>query len=392
MKIARVETHVCHARMRNWVFVKVLTDQDGLHGWGEATLEWHTRAVVGAVQDCAELIVGEDPTRIEHLWQMMYRQHFWHGHGIVRATAVAGIDLALWDILGKVCGVPCSKLWGGTVRDHVRTYCHLGGGRMEDFYETATEDAKRFADLARQAVADGFTAFKSMAVPPTLPLEGLKPIRTAEKCVAAMREAVGEGIDIMVDCHARPSPAMGLQFARALEPYGLYFLEEPCWPESVDGLAMINKAVSTPVATGERVTNLAAFRDLFNARACEVCQVDITHCGGLSEARRIAALAEAHRIALAPHNPQGPVSTAASLEFGFAQPSYVICETVHADVPWRADVVREGFTVEPKGRVVRANTRPGLGIVISEAEVKKHPFEQELPQRVFYTDGSVGDW
>ena len=116
---------------------------------------------------------------------------------------------------------------------------------------------------------------------------------------------------------------MGLQFAKALEPYGLYFLEEPCWPESVDGLAMINRAVSTPIATGERVTNLAAFRDLFNARACEVCQVDITHCGGFSEARRIAALAEAHRIALAPHNPQGPVSTAASLEFGFSQPSYV---------------------------------------------------------------------
>lgn len=392
MKIVRVETHVCHARMRNWVFVKVVTDQDGLFGWGEATLEWHTRSVVGAVEDLAQLVVGEDPTRIEHLWQMMYRQHFWHGHGIVRATAIAGIDIALWDVLGKVCGVPCSKLWGGPVRDHVRTYCHLGGGRMEDIYETAVEDAKRFADLARQAVADGFTAYKCMAVPPTLPLEGQKPIRAAELCVAAMREAVGDAIDIMVDCHARPSPAMGLQFAKALEPYGLYFLEEPCWPESLDGLAMINRAVTTPIATGERVTNLAAFRDLFNARACEVCQVDITHCGGLSEARRVAALAEAHRIALAPHNPQGPVSTAASLEFGFSQPSYAICETVHADVPWRADVVQEGFTVEPKGRIVRPNMKPGLGITINEAEVRKHPFQQELPQRVFYPDGSVGDW
>jgi galactonate dehydratase len=392
MKITAVETLVCNARMRNWVFVKVVTDQPGLFGWGEATLEWHTRSIVGAVEDLAQLVVGEDPRRIEYLWQMMYRQHFWHGHGIVRATAIAGIDIALWDILGKVCGVPCAKLWGGPVRDHVRTYCHLGGGKMEDFYETAADDAKRFADLARQVVADGFSAFKCMAVPPTLPLEGLKPIRTAEAAVAAMREAVGEGIDIMVDCHARPSPAMGLQFAKALEPYGLYFFEEPCWPESVDGLAMINAAVSTPIATGERVTNLAAFNDLFNARACEVCQVDITHCGGLSEARRIAALAEAHRIALAPHNPQGPVSTAASLEFGFAQPSYVICETVHADVPWRQDVVREGFTVEPKGRVVRPNTRPGLGIVIDENEVRKHPFQQELPQRVFYSDGSVGDW
>src|SRR4029078_9505894 len=183
MKIKQIETHVCHARMRNWVFVKVVTDQDGLVGWGEATLEWHTRSVVGAIEDLSQLSVGEDPTRIEHLWQMMFRQHFWHGSGIVRATAIAGIDLALWDIRGKVAGLPCARRWGGPVRDHVRTYCHLGGGRMEDFYETATEDAQRFGDLAGKAVEDGFPAFKAMAVPPTLPLEGLKPIRTAEKAV-----------------------------------------------------------------------------------------------------------------------------------------------------------------------------------------------------------------
>ena len=378
--------------MRNWVFVKVITDQDGLFGWGEATLEWHTRSIVGAIEDLAELIVGEDPTRVEHLWQMMYRQHFWHGHGIVRATAIAGIDLALWDILGKVAGLPCSKLWGGPVRDSIRTYCHLGGGRMEDFYETAVEDARRFADLAHQAVAEGFTAFKAMAVPPTLPLEGLKPVRTAEKAVAAMREAVGESIDVMVDCHARPSPAMGLQFAHALAPYGLYFLEEPCWPENIAGLKAIKSAARMPIATGERITHLEAFAELFAAGACDVCQLDITHCGGLTAARRIAAQADVHRLALAPHNPQGPVSTAASLEFGFSQPSYIICETVHAEVPWRQDVVEEGFSVQHDGRIVHPNTRPGLGITINESEVKKHPFQQELPQRVFYTDGSVGDW
>lgn len=392
MKITAIETLVCHARMRNWIFVKVLTDQDGLYGWGEATLEWHTRAVVGAVEDLAQLLIGEDPTRIEHLWQAMYRQHFWHGHGVVRSTAIAGIDIALWDIAGKIAGVPCSKLWGGPVRDQIRTYCHLGGGKLEDFYETSTEEASRFADLARQAVADGFTAFKSMAVPPTLPLEGLKPIRAAERCVAAMRDAVGESIDIMVDCHARPSPAMGIQFARALEPYGLYFLEEPCWPESLDGLAAINHSTSTPIATGERLTHLAAFRDLFSKQCCDVVQFDLTHCAGFTEGRRIAALADAYRLAIAPHNPQGPVSTAASLEFGFSQPSYIICETVHDDVPWRKDIVEEGFSIDPKGRVVRPNERPGLGIEINETAVKRHPFEQELPQRVFYDDGSVGDW
>ncbi|MCE9525454.1 MAG: mandelate racemase/muconate lactonizing enzyme family protein, partial [Planctomycetales bacterium] len=214
----------------------------------------------------------------------------------------------------------------------------------------------------------------------------------AAAAVEAMREAVGEDIDIMVDCHARPSPAMGLKFGKALEPYNLYFFEEPCWPESIEGLAMINRELTTPVATGERMTHLAQFRDLFAARGCEICQLDLTHCGGFTEARRIAALAEAHRIALAPHNPQGPVSTAASLEFGFSQPSYIICETVHNDVPWRQDVVSEGFTIEKAGRIVRPNVRPGLGIEINEAEVQKHPFQQELLQRVFHRDGSVGDW
>lgn len=392
MKITAVETFVCNARMRNWVFVKVITDQDGLYGWGEATLEWHTRGVVGSIEDLSQLLIGEDPTRVEHLWQMMYRQHFWHGNGIVRSTAIAGIDLALWDIAGKVAGVPCSQLWGGPVRDYVRTYAHLGGGRMEDFYETRPDDAERFADLALAAVADGFTAFKAMAVPETMPLEGLKPIRYAEANVAAMREAVGDDIDIMVDCHARPSPAMGMRFGQALEPYGLYFFEEPCWPEALQGLADIRAALTTPVATGERLTHLAAFRDLFEIQGCDVVQFDITHCGGFSEARRIAALAEAYRIALAPHNPQGPVSTAASLEFGFSQPSYVICETVHSDVPWRGDIVQEGFTVEKEGRIVRPNRKPGLGVELNEAEIAKHPFEQEILQRHFHADGSVGDW
>jgi galactonate dehydratase len=392
MKIKAIETHICNARMRNWIFVKVITDQDGLYGWGEATLEWHTRSVVGAIEDISQLLIGQDPTRIEHLWQMMYRQHFWHGNGIVRGTAISGIDIALWDILGKSLGVPCHKLWGGPVRDHVRLYCHLGGGKMEDFYQTSPADAGRFADLAQGAVADGFTAFKTMAVPETLPLEGMRPIRYAEKCVAAMRQAVGDDIDIMVDCHARPSPRMGILFARALEPYNLYWFEEPCWPESIDGLAEVQRAVKTPIATGERLITQHGFRELLEKRAASVLQPDITHCGGLSEARRIAAMAEAYRVALAPHNPQGPVSTAASLELGFATPSYIICESVHQDVPWRQEVVSEGFVVEPRGRIVRPSQRPGLGIEINEAKVREHPFQQEVLQRSFYSDGSVGDW
>lgn len=392
MKITDIQAFVCHARMRNWIFVKVVTDQPGLWGWGEATLEWHTKSVLGAIEDLKTLLIGEDPTRIEYLWQMMYRQHFWHSNGVVRGTALSGIDLALWDILGKIHGVPCHKLWGGPVRDYVRLYCHLGGGKMEDFYDTDPADAHRFAELALQAVDQGYTAFKSMAVPETMPIEGLKPIKYAEKCVAAMREAVGDGIDIMVDCHARPSPRMGLMFAKALEPYGLYWFEEPCWPEVAEDIAAIQRAVVTPIATGERLVTQYAVREYLEKRACSILQCDITHCGGLSEIRRIAAMCEAYRVALAPHNPQGPVSTAASLEVGFATPSYIICESVHLDVPWREDVVSEMFAVEKKGRIVRPGNRPGLGIEINEAEVAKHPYEPEILQRTFYADGSVGDW
>src|SRR5262249_17101579 len=166
----------------------------------------------------------------------------------------------------------------------------------------------------------------------------------------------------------------------------------PCWPEMLEDLALIRRSVKTPIATGERLVGIHAFRELLEKRAAGIIQPDITHCGGLSEARRIAAMAEAYRVAVAPHNPQGPVSTAASLELGFATPGYIICESVHSDVPWRADVVKEGYAIESKGRIVRPNIRPGLGIEIDENQVKKHPFQQELPQRVFYKDGSVGDW
>jgi galactonate dehydratase len=392
MKIVDIKTLVCNAKMRNWIFVKVLTDNPGVYGWGEATLEWHTRAVVGAVDDLRQLLIGQDPTRVEHLWQMMYRQHFWHSNGIVRATAMAGIDIALWDILGKVTGLPCYKLWGGPVRDYIRLYCHLGGGRMEDFYDVPVSEAEQFADLAQRAVEDGFSAFKSMAVPPTRPLEGLPAVREAEACVSAMRERVGEGIDIMVDCHARPSPAMGLTFAKALEPYGLYFLEEPCWPEHVEGLKRIAGAVVTPIATGERLSCLNQFLRLFEARVCAVAQPDITHCGGLSVARRVAALCEATGTALAPHNPQGPVSTAASLQLGFAESSYIICEAVTDDVPWRQDIIFEEFEIDRFTRTVKPGQAPGLGIELDEQEIAKHPFQQEVLQRTFYRDGSVGDW
>jgi len=225
-----------------------------------------------------------------------------------------------------------------------------------------------------------------------MPLEGLAPVRHAERCVAAMRDAVGADVDIMVDCHARPSPRMGHLFAAALEPFGLYWLEEPCWPERAGDIAAIQRSVKTPIATGERLVGVQGFRELLELGACSVLQPDITHCGGLTEARRIAALAEAYRVALAPHNPQGPVSTAASIELGLATPSYMICEAVTADVPWRAEVATESHRIDPNGMRAYPSEVPGLGVEIDLDVVRAHPFEPELLQRVFYADGSVGDW
>src|SRR5437868_14315475 len=184
---------------------------------------------------------------------------------------------------------------------------------------------------------------------------------------------------------------MGMLFAKALEPYNLYWFEEPCWPETMEDIALIQRAVKTPIVTCERMVGVHSFRELFEKRAASVIQPDITHCGGFSEARRIAGMAEAYRLAIAPHNPQGPVSTAASLEFGFATPSYILCEAVHLDVPWRQDVVQEGFTVEPRGRIVRPGSRPGLGIEINEAELKKPPFDRDIVLRAFYSDGAGGE-
>jgi galactonate dehydratase len=207
-----------------------------------------------------------------------------------------------------------------------------------------------------------------------------------------MRDAVGDDVDIMVDCHARPSPRMGHLFAHALEPFGLYWLEEPCWPELPDDLAAIQAAVSTPIATGERLVSLQSFQELLTRSACSVLQPDITHCGGLTQARRIGALAEAHRVALAPHNPQGPVSTAASIELGLATPAYIICEAVTSDVPWRDEIVKGGHRIDPATRRAYPSELPGLGIELDLEKIAEHPFEQEVLQRVFYTDGSVGDW
>src|SRR3989442_14787222 len=192
MKITGVRSVVVHAEMRNWVFVKVETDQDGLCGWGEASLEWKTRAVAGAVEDFKPMLMGEDPTRIEHLYQKLYRQSFWR-LGVIGMSAISGIEQACWDILGKSLGVPVYKLLGGAVRDRVRMYTHLGGGEMSAVYESF--DPARVIELARRVVESGYTAVKVVFVPYSEPLMGIGPVKKFASLMERLRQALGDGID-----------------------------------------------------------------------------------------------------------------------------------------------------------------------------------------------------
>ena len=387
MKITRISSVVVNARMRNWIFVKVETDQQGLYGWGEATLEWKTKGVVGAVEDIGRLLIGEDPNRIEHLYQMMTRQYFWRA-GIEGMSAISGIEMALWDIKGKALGVPVYELLGGRVRDRVRLYNHLGGGQMKVMYEST--EPQQFAENAISVKEAGYTAIKFMAVPRTEPVEGVQSVKYAAALVEAIRNAVGPEMDLMVDLHARCWPAMAIQYCHALEPYGLLFFEEPCPTEDIEATAQVTRASNIPIATGERLVGRPQFREVFEKRACHIIQPDLSHCGGLWEARKIAAMAETYSIAVAPHNPNGPVATVAATHFALATPNWIIQESITDDVPWRYEVIEP--PLEVKNGYIEIPTRPGLGIDINETEAAKHPFQEEVMQRYFHPDGAVADW
>jgi galactonate dehydratase len=392
MKITSVTSVVVNAEMRNWVFVKVETDQPGLIGWGEASLEWKTRAVVGAIADFEPMLVGEDPARIEFLYQKMYRQSFWRV-GIIGMSAISGIEQALWDIRGKSLNLPVYQLLGGAVRDKVRMYTHLGGGQMKAVYEAQyAEDARLFVDLATSVVSKGYTAIKVLLTPPTESLSRARDFRHAEKLMESLRLAVGEDIDIMIDCHGRHFAGNAIEFCRALAPYRPFFIEEPVPPENVDVMAEVRRQSPVPIATGERLTTRFEFRQVFERQACHVIQPDLCHCGGLLEGRKIAAMAETYYMGVAPHNPLGPVANAAALHFALSTPNFLIQEDMLTDVPWRWEVVQH--SLKTKDGYWLPCEAPGLGVEVNETAAKKHPFKQEIihATTVRAADGAILDW
>jgi galactonate dehydratase len=389
MKISRLKTVVVNAEMRNWVFCKLETDQPGLFGWGEGSLEWKTRAVVGAIEDFAPMVVGEDPSRIEHIFQKLYRQSFWR-LGVIGMSAISAIEQALWDIKGKVLGVPVYELLGGTVRDRVRMYTHLGGGDMKSVYETF--EVEPLIDLALKVVDRGYTAVKVVFVPYSEPLEGIRKVKQFARLMEKLRDAVGENVDIMIDFHGRTYPAMAIEYINAVTEFRPYFCEEPVPPENTEALREVREKVSVPIATGERLVGRHQFKPLFEQRACHVIQPDLCHCGGLFEAKKIAAMAETYQMGVAPHNPLGPVANGVALHFALSTPNFLIQEDMLADVPWRWEVVNSSLVTE--NGYWLPSSQPGLGIEVDEERARNHPFQQEVMHSLSIraADNAVLDW
>jgi galactonate dehydratase len=388
MKITRIRTVVVNAVMRNWVFVKVETDQAGLYGWGEASLNWKTRAVAATLQDLEPLLIGRDPLDVEQCVRALAKQSYYR-LGIIGTTAISGIEHALWDIFGKSVGLPTWRLLGGRARDRVRLYTHLGLGEMQAVYETFDPGPLRERALA--VVERGYDAFKVVFIPCSHYTASRGAIRHVGRMMETLRDAVGDQIDIMIDFHGRPaSISLALQFIEALSPHGPLFCEEPIQPGDATAMRAVTERAGCPIATGEWLVGLAEFEELFRLQAVNIVQPDLNHGGGLLEGKRIAAAAA--YMGVAPHNPNGPIAGAAALHFAVSTPKFVIQEEMSGAVPWYDDVVRT--PMRRVGSHWEVPEEPGLGVEVDEAEAAKHPFEQEVihSQNAVLDDGTIVDW
>jgi galactonate dehydratase len=371
MKITKLETFFVKPR---WLFLKMHTDE-GVSGWGEPIVEGWARTVATAVQDMGRYLIGQDPRRIEHHWQAVYRGGFYRG-GPVLVSALSGIEQAMWDITGKSLGVPVHQLLGGAVREKVRVYAHVGG-----------KDAETYGETAQKRVAEGFTAIKGSIFGAARFLENGAFVDEMVARMAAMREAVGEGVDIGIDFHGRVGPALAVQLIKELEPFHPMFVEEPCLPENVDALARIAHGTTVPIATGERLFTKWGFREVLEKGAAAILQPDVSHAGGIFEVRKIAAMAEAYFAAIAPHCPLGPISLAAGLQVDACTPNFLCQEQVSLGEGYLKEpfVVKDGHVAVPAG--------PGLGIEVDEEALagKLYDGSWETP-RLWHEDGSVADW
>lgn len=382
MKITALTTYIVPPR---WLFLKIETDA-GVTGWGEPVVEGRALTVEAAVKELADYLIGKDPRLIEDHWTVMHRGGFYRG-GPILMSAIAGIDQALWDIKGKALGVPVHELLGGKLRDTIKVYSWIGGDRPAEV-----------ADGAREVVARGFQALKMNGTEELQIVDSHDKIDAAVERVAVVREAVGPNIGIAVDFHGRVHRPMARMLVKELEPYRLMFIEEPVLSENREALKEIAALGSTPIALGERLYSRWDFKSVFEQGAVDIIQPDLSHAGGITECRKIAAMAEAYDIAVAPHCPLGPIALAACLQLDAVSYNCFIQEQslgIHynaandlLDYAANKDVFRyeDGYVAIPDG--------PGLGVEIDEEYVKERAKEGHRWRNPIWRhkDGSFAEW
>jgi galactonate dehydratase len=377
MKITKVEPIMTGSD----VFLKIETDA-GITGYGDGTQHFLPYGAEGTLRDLIPYLIGEDPERIEYLWQSAFRRRFYRG-GPATGAAVSAIDQALWDIKGKAYGVPVYQLLGGLARAKVRCYGHITGN-------TAEEAAKQ----AKQRVAKGITAIRFRAFH-SYDAVGLHDHRMAVEqqieYLAAIREAVGEKTDIILECHGRYDPQWAIELAKRAEPYKPFLIEDPIRHENPQALAEVHASTRIPLATGERLHNKWDFREIVVNGYVTYLRPDVCHCGGISEMKKIAAFGEVFYRDLIPHNNAGPLGTAATVHAALAIPNVALIEAPFVNSDPKYDVVspyprlEAGYALPLEG--------PGLGITFDEKLAKSRPFKKpELQPRLNGLDGSVRDF
>ena len=367
MKITGLETFLVFAHWRNWTIVRVDTDS-GICGYGEGTLEGREQSVQTAIGELGRYLIGKDPFAIELHYQEMYRRAFWTG-GAVLNSAISAAEMALWDIKGKALGVPVYELLGGRVRDRVKLYANAWyqGGASPDV----------MARQARETVARGFQGLKFN---PFIRREGLDFYRLDNEilsvgvdCVAAVREAIGPSVDLFIDCNGIfNTVGNAVRAAKQLEPYNIGFIEEPIPHENLAEMAYFRSKVDIPTATGERLFTAFTFQQLLEIKGADIVQPDLCHCGGILEARKIAAIADTHYVAVAPHNPNGAIGNGATAQLAACVPNFLVLEYFPPE-PWRHEVVTDSHVVQD-GWLQIADT-PGLGVQFDEQAARQRPYQ-----------------
>ncbi|MGH8210563.1 MAG: galactonate dehydratase [Steroidobacteraceae bacterium] len=366
MKITNVETFLVGTKWRNWLFVKLSTDE-GIVGVGEASLGGMEKAVESAIHEFKRRIVlGSSPFDIENMWRRVYRDE-WYG-GPVHLAALSGIEIACWDVIGKALGQPVYNLLGGRCRDKLRVYANG--------WYVGERTPENYGRQARKVVEKGYTALKF----DPFGTAGREMSREAKiksiDLVAAVRDAVGPDVEIFIEVHGRFSPMTAIEIGRALEPYRPGWYEEPIAPDNDEAMALVARSVNIPIATGERLYTRFAYRRLFELQAASIIQPDILHTGGILETKKIAAMADTYHMTVAPHNAMGPVSTAVAVQVDACLPNFYIQECFDEfDVPWRNELVKG--VPEIKNGYITIPDRPGLGIELDEEAIKAHPYVED---------------